>query len=180
MLSDSDGLVSPTPIGLPPLKGLCPEEAHAVQCIHPGVTPVLQADFQGTSWHLCTTSWVIASLAHTTRERLVCFFKTHKQSYIHTLFTKHLPTAHSGCTQVAIHFIRTHLLQKDLSSWAACMQARLRFMNFREHKTMCMARGVSRVHEWQICVPPPVEYICIVLHCHMLFVYIGRTTAALI
>ena len=137
---------------------------------------MLRADFQGTLWQLCTSRWVIAPLTHTTRERLVCFFKTHKRSYIHTLFTEHLPTAHSACTRLATQFIHTHLLQKDLSSWGACMQARLCFMNFCEHKTMCMARGVSRVHKWQICVPPPVY--C--LHCHMLCVYIGGTTAALI
>ena len=56
----------------------------------------------------------------------------------------------------------------------------LQFLNFQEHKTMCMARAVSRVHEWHLCVPPPVEYIYVILHCHMLCVYVGRTVSALI
>ena len=45
---------------------------------------------------------------------------------------------------------------------------------------MCMARAVSRVHEWHLCVPPPVEYIYVILHRHILCVCVGRTVSALI
>ena len=155
------------------------EEAHAVLCMHPDVMPVLQAEFHGVVWQLCTTETTVAELTHTTRERHVCFFKSHKRTMVAPLFTAHLPPVHVECTRLTTHFIRQHLRNTDLAGWATCMQERLRYVHCRGHKTLCIARGVSRVHEWQICVPPPFEYISAV-QCHMLCAYIGRTTHALI
>ena len=56
----------------------------------------------------------------------------------------------------------------------------LNYVAWDNHKTMCLVRGKSRVHEWQICVPPAFEFIYAVLHCHMLCIYVGRTSLALI
>ena len=147
---------------------------------HPHMTPGLQAEFQGSVWSLCTDASLLGQLSHTTRMRLVCFFKCHKRCVIHSIFSDFLPSAFTQCFKLCTHHIQSHLSDKNLANWAACMQKRVHYVAWDQHKTMCLVRGKSKVHEWQICVPPAFEFIYAVLHCHMLCIYVGRTSLALI
>ena len=129
---------------------------------------------------MCTDSSLLGQLSHTTRMWLVRFFKCHKRCVIHAIFSNFLPSAYTQCFKLCTHYIQSHLNDKNLANWAACMQKRLNYAAWDNYKTMCLVRGKSRVHEWQICVPPAFEFIYAVLHCHMLCIYVGRTSLALI
>ena len=138
---------------------------------------IAQADFQVTAWSLYATPEACTSLDHIQHSRIRAFFQSRKKHYV--LPDAIIPDRESVC-RLCTHCIRHAHTHKQLGNWAAAMQFRMKYLPYESHFSLKMIRAASRVHSWDISVPPPDEFIYAILHLHMICIYVGRTHLALI
>ena len=67
-----------------------------------------------------------------------------------------------------------------LGNWATAVQFRNDYLPHGTHPTLAMVQVSSRLHAWNMGVPPPDECIYAIMHLHMICIYIRHTHIALI
>ena len=87
---------------------------------------------------------------------------------------------HTSICRLCTHHIRTARCSKQLGNWATTMQYRIPYQPYGTHFTFSTIRASSRLHQWNISIPPPDECIYAIPYLHMICIYIGRTHLALI
>ena len=143
----------------------------------PLVMLVSQSDFQGTTRVLYCTLEAISSRSDLQHKHISAYFCQHHKSHV----VPHLPTPdHTSICRVCTHNIHTGHRSEQLGNWATAMQYCIAYVPYDTHFTLSMIRTSSRLHQWNISVPPPDECIHAILHWHMICIYIGRTHLALI
>ena len=138
----------------------------------PLLTLFAHAEFQGSMWALYATPEVLTSMNYLQYMRARTYFQRHDKSYV--AHDMSMPDRASIC-RLCTHHIRNAHNNKKLGNWASAMQFGITYLPYDTHFSLTMIRGSSRLHQWDINVPPPDECIYAILHMHMICIYIGRT-----
>ena len=155
-----------------------PQEAHTMLHYVPLLTLFAQAEFQGSMWALYATPEVLlTSISYLQYTRARTYFQRQDRSNV--AHDRSLPDRASIC-RLWTHHIRNAHHNKKLGNWASAKQFRITYLPYDAHFSLTMIRGSSRLHQWDIGVPPPDECIYAILHMHMICIYIGRTHLPLI
>ena len=63
----------------------------------------------------------------------------------------------------------------NLGQWAGTMQHRICQLPFHSNPLLQMIRACSHVHHWDISAPVRGYVVCVILHVHLMCLYVGKT-----
>ena len=64
--------------------------------------------------------------------------------------------------------------------WAKLVEARLSHLPYASHPILQLLRGISHLHSRLLSTPLPGVLVYVMIHVHMLCIYVGKTTLALL
>ena len=154
---------------------LSPEDPEFMPLLPQPVTRLASAEFQGKCWLLYGFPEAVTNLSDVRRCRLHCFFKARRRG-ASRLWSRE-PESDS---RLRLYTQGAHraLAAKNLGAWAGIVQQRVPHLPYHTNLILQLVRGLSHTGTWQLGTPPPLLLVYVMVHVHMLCVYIGKTHLA--